>query len=250
MPAFIVEGKRNRIKLLPYDETRARFISKTNEKIKYLEPDKLSDKIKELFKPSDLTNNNKNEEITIDNIPDIYKRNCLIYDNKNNLIDIDLDCFLKLYKQQKVKEIDEYTQKYLDEKFKELDWGKDEDSALASINNTKESNQEYIFNILIRYNPNITTDEIRKKVLSYINGNLTKDDAIKEMKNLKMSDEDIQKVLYALEKIIEAGLLSYWDEQCWDICEQTQKQIQNAPDKETIDKIVDSFKLPEPPQNF
>jgi len=161
---------------------------------------------------------------------------------------------LQEYKSRKVEELNSKVQQYIDNTFRELDWGNNEADALASIRNTIDVKLGEILYLLEedlkaqgKDTSAVTVSSFWKKAALYFAGKYSSDQAIQELQALGVTDETIQKVIPLLEEAISAAALKLWDEQVWDYEEKLEEQIQKATSIEEIDQLMDSIQFPPPP---
>jgi hypothetical protein len=164
------------------------------------------------------------------------------------------DEILQEKKENALKAINAKTQQYLDNAFRELDWGNNEADALASIQNTIDVSLGQILYLLEedlksqgKDTSKITVSTFWKRAALYLAGEYTSDDAMQEMQSLGVSDQTIQEVLPLLQEIIEAAALKLWDEEVWRYEEKLEEAIQNATSIEEIGQILQSIQFPPPP---
>jgi len=168
---------------------------------------------------------------------------------KDKLI-VNLNCVKNIY----IKELDTKIQQYIDNTFRELDWGNNEADALASIRNTIDVKLGEILYLLEedlkaqgKDTSAVTVSSFWKKAALYFAGKYSSDQAIQELQALGVTDETIQKVIPLLEEAISAAALKLWDEQVWDYEEEVEEQIQKATSIEQIDQLMENLNFPPPP---
>jgi roadblock/LC7 domain-containing protein len=85
--------------------------------------------------------------------------------------------------------------------------------------------------------------EVRQKIAEYLAGTYTAEDAVKEMQEAGLTEEEAQKYLSLLGYAVEVAKLLYWVEEIWDYVEQKEKEIEQATTVEELEQI--EIKFPE-----
>ena len=80
-------------------------------------------------------------------------------------------------------------------------------------------------------------DEIEKKVVLFLAGQYTQEQAIKELKQKGFKEQSIQEIMNLLSRAVEIAKIIKWKEDIWQKEEELEKQIDN------IQKIEDLLNI-------
>ena len=152
--------------------------------------------------------------------------------SKNKEIGINTDNYeVEGIKPLVIQDISNFTEKYLNQKLKEID----ED--LADIT-SEIANIEATLLVLI---PDISTDEIKKKVALFILGQYTQDQAIQELQSKGLNKEQINEVLQLLARAVEIAKIINWKETIWKKEGELEKDIENKTLEELLELDVEQM---------
>jgi len=160
------------------------------------------------------------------------------YDENGSIVP-DLDRI----KSRKIEEINRQAKGYILFNLHSLDWGDTYEECLAELNSSAQVTETKILYLLKPHKPSLTLTEVRKKIAEYLAGTYTAEDAVKEMQEAGLTEEEIQKYLSLLGYAVEVAKLLYWVEEVWDYVEQKEKEIKQATTVEELEQI--EIKFPE-----
>ena len=148
-----------------------------------------------------------------------------------NELKIDTDKVLISLKRTLKDMISNFTDRYINTKLKELD----EDLADLA---TEIADIETRLLILI---PNSSSDEIKKKVGLFILGQYNQEQAIQELQQKGLNEEQINGVLQLLARAVEIAKIVNWKETIWKKEEELEKEIENKTLEELLELDIEEF---------
>lgn len=159
--------------------------------------------------------------------------------SEEGTIVIDLDRSKPIAKQ----ELNRQAKNYILQELSNLDWGNTYEECLAELNSSAQVTETKILYLLKPHKPDLTLTEVRQKIAEYLAKTYTAEDAVKEMQEAGLTEEETQKYLSLLGYAVEVAKLLYWIEEVWDYVEQKEKEIDQATTVEELEKI--EIKFPE-----
>ncbi len=129
------------------------------------------------------------------------------------------------------KTISHITNLYVNKKLQEID----EDLADLS---TEIADIETRLLILI---PDITSDDVKRKVGLFILGQYTQEQAIQELQSKGLNEEQINEVLQLLARAVEIGKIINWKEIIWKTEGELEKEIENKTIEELLELDIEQM---------
>jgi len=146
--------------------------------------------------------------------------------SKNKELGINTDNYeVEGIKSVAIQDISNFTEGYVNTKLKELD----EDLADLA---TEIADIETRLLILI---PNSSSDEIKKKVGLFILGQYNQEQAIQELQQKGLNEEQINGVLQLLARAVEIAKIVNWKETIWKREGELEKEIENK----SLDELLE-----------
>lgn len=139
--------------------------------------------------------------------------------------------------------INQQAKSYILNVLKLQDWGTSYEECLAELNSSAQVTETKILYLLRPHKPDLTLTEVRQKIAEYLAGAYSAEDAVKEMKEAGLTEEETQKYLSLLGYAVEVAKLLYWVEEVWEYVEQKEKEIEQATTVEELEQI--EIKFPE-----
>jgi len=179
------------------------------------------------------------KKINKDELPEFRFKECLKWDSEQQKIVVDTECELEKLKQQLIQQINRAAEEYITKKLRELDWGKTYAEIISELNNSKEYVEGTLYALVKPYKPDITPDYIKRKVIEYLIGAYTKEDAIKELNQLNIPENKQKTILSVLVDAANIAQLIKWTNDVWNYVEQKEKEIKVAADFDSL-KLLDA----------
>ena len=170
---------------------------------------------------------------TTPRIKPYYKR------DKDGNITFDVDRM----KPEFIASINQQAKSYILNTLKQRNWGDTYEECLAELNSSAQVTETKILYLLKPHKTDLTLTEVRQKIAEYLAGTYTAEDAVKEMQEAGLTEEETQKYLSFLGYAVEVAKLLYWVEEVWDYVEQKEKEIAQATTVEELEQI--EIKFPE-----
>jgi len=128
----------------------------------------------------------------------------------------------KLLRERK-RQVSKATDRYINQKLDEID---EDLSDLA----TEMANIEARLLIFIQ---DVSSDEIKRKVGLFVIGKFTEEEAIKELKAKRLTEEQIEVVLDLLSRAVEIAKIINWKEKVWE----EEEHLENKLEKKNLEEL-------------
>ena len=138
------------------------------------------------------------------------------------------------------RDISNFTNIYIQNILKRLDWGNTYEECLTELNHTIETERDFVIDLL-RGKTNLTMTELTEKVIDYIKGKYTTQDVLNEINNIDITDEEKNELLKALKELAEAGKITAWIRLIWKKEAELEKEIESKTLEELLELDIEQM---------